>query len=132
MEESERERLEEEMIQDTEGWKRVRKGHRSDPVQIWIQMLSRRSQDRSRVVSKSSASQLKPSEATSTASVHNTSRETKSEMKISMASDVTHQPSTTSPSHQPAAVTTTTAEDLALDQFQQMGSMITRLLGNLN
>ena len=54
-------------------------------------------------------SQLRPSAAT--ASVPDTSRETESEMEISMASDVTHQPLTTSPSHQPAAVATTTAVD---------------------
>ena len=36
-----------------------------------------------------------------------------------MASDVTHQPSTTSPSYRPAAVVTTTAEDPGLNQFQQ-------------
>ena len=36
---------------------------------------------------------------TATTSVPDTSRETESEMEISMASDVTHQPSTTSPSH---------------------------------
>ena len=62
-------------------------------------------------MSKSSAfkSLLRTSGATVTASVLDTSRETESEMEISMASDVTHQPSITSPSHQPAAVATTTA-----------------------
>ena len=45
-----------------------------------------------------------------------------------MASDVTHQPSTTSPSHQPVAVTTTTTEDPVLDQFQQMRLMISSFL----
>ena len=71
-------------------------------------------------VSKSSMFKppLRPSAAT--ASVPDTSRKTESEMEISMASDVTHQPSTTSPSRQPAAVTTPTAEDPVLDQFQQM------------
>ena len=49
-------------------------------------------------VSKSSAfkSPLQPSAAT--ALVLDTSRETESEMEISMASDLTHQRSTTSPS----------------------------------
>ena len=51
-----------------------------------------------------------------------------SKMEISIASDVTHQPSTTSPSHRPAAVATTTAEDPVLDQFQQMRSMISSFL----
>ena len=79
-------------------------------------------------VSKSSAfkSPLRPSGAT--VSFPNTSRETKSEMEISMASDVTHQLSTTSPSHRPAAVATTTAEDPVSDQFQQMRSMISSSL----
>ena len=67
--------------------------------------------------------------ATATASVPDTSRETESQMEISMASDLTHDPSTTSPSHQPAAVTITTAEDPVLDQFQQMRSMISSFLG---
>ena len=59
-------------------------------------------------MSKSSTfkSPLRPSAAT--ASVPDTSRETVSEMEISMASDVTHQQLTTSPSHQPAAFATTT------------------------
>ena len=66
-------------------------------------------------VSKSSTfkSPLRPSAAT--ASVPDTSRETESEMEISMTSDVIHQPLTTSPSRPPAAVTTTTAEDPVLD-----------------
>ena len=46
-----------------------------------------------------------------------------------MTSDVTHQLSTTSPSHRPAAVATTTAEDPVLDQFQQMRLIISSLLG---
>ena len=46
-----------------------------------------------------------------------------------MASDVTHQPLISSPSLQPAAVATTTAEDPVLDQFQQMRSIISRFLG---
>ena len=75
-------------------------------------------------MSKSSKfkSPLGPSAAT--ASVPNTSQETESEMEISIASDVTHQPSTTSLLHRPGAVTTTTAEDSVLDQFQQIRLMI--------
>ena len=75
---------------------------------------------------KSPLRQLGP---TATASVPDTSRETESEMKISMASDVTHQPSTTSPARRPAAVATITPEDPVLDQFQQMRSMISSFLG---
>ena len=82
-------------------------------------------------MSKSSMfkSPLRPSGATATASVLDTSQETESEMGISMASDVTHRPLTTIPSHRPAAVTTTTAEDPVLDQFQQMKSLISSSLG---
>ena len=68
-------------------------------------------------------SQLRPSAAAS-ASVPDTSRETESEMEISVTSDVAHQPLTTSPSRRPAAVTTTASEDPVSDQFQQMRSMI--------
>ena len=50
-------------------------------------------------VSKSSAfkSPQRPSAAAASASVPETSRDTESDMKISIASDVTHQPSSTSP-----------------------------------
>ena len=50
-------------------------------------------------VSKSSMlkSPLRPSASAATASVLDTSRETESEIEISMISDVTHQPSSTSP-----------------------------------
>ena len=56
---------------------------------------------RSKGVSKSSVfkSPLRPTASAATASVLDTSQETKSEMGISMTSDVTHQPLTTSPSH---------------------------------
>ena len=66
-------------------------------------------------MSKSSAfkSPLRPSAAT--ASVPDISQETESGIEISMASDVTYQPSTTSLSQQPAPVTTTTAEVPVLD-----------------
>ena len=64
----------------------------------------------------------------STASVSDTSQEIESEMEISMASNVTRQLTTTSPSHRSAAVTTTTAEDPVLDQFQQIRLMISNYL----
>ena len=83
-------------------------------------------------VSKYSAfkSPQRPSAATASASVPHTSRDTESEMKISIASDVSHQPSSTSPKRrQPPVATTTTAADAVLDQFQQMRSMISTFLG---
>ena len=83
-------------------------------------------------VSKSSAfkSRQRPSAAAASASVPDTSRDTESEMEISIASDVTHQPSSTSPKRrQPPVATTTTSADPVLDQFQQMRSMISTFLG---
>ena len=74
-------------------------------------------------------SPLRPLGATATASVPDTSRETESEMEISMASDVTYQLSTTGPSHRPAPVTTNTAEDPILDEFKEMRLMISSFLG---
>ena len=51
-------------------------------------------------------------------------------MEISIASDVTHQPSSTSlKRRQPPVATTTTSADPVLDQFQQMRSMISTFLG---
>ena len=51
-------------------------------------------------------------------------------MEISIASDVTRQPSSTSAKQcQPTVATTTTAADPVLDQFQQMKSMISTFLG---
>ena len=50
-------------------------------------------------------------------------------MEISIASVVTHQPSSTSPKQQKPAVATATSADPALDQFQQMRSMISTFLG---
>ena len=51
-------------------------------------------------------------------------------MEISIASDVTHQPSSTSPKQrQPPVVTATTSADPDLNQFQQMKSMICTFLG---
>ena len=83
-------------------------------------------------VSKSSAfkSPQRPSAAAASASVPDTSRDTESEMEISIASDVTHQPSSTSPKRrQPPVASTTTSADPVLDQFQQMRSMISTFLG---
>ena len=79
-------------------------------------------------VSKSSA--FKSPQRPSAASVPDTSRDTESEMEISIPSDVTHQPSSTSPKRrQPPVATTTTSADPVLDQFQQMRSMISTFLG---
>ena len=51
-------------------------------------------------------------------------------MEISIASDVTHQPSSTSAKRQqPPVMTTTMSADPVLDQFQQMRSMISTFLG---
>ena len=51
-------------------------------------------------------------------------------MEISIASDVAHQPSSTSPKRrQPPVATTTTSADPVFDQFQQMRSMISTFLG---
>ena len=51
-------------------------------------------------------------------------------MEINIASDVTHQPSSTSPKQQqPPVTTTTTSADPVLNQFQQMRSMISTYLG---
>ena len=83
-------------------------------------------------LSKSSAfkSPQRSSADAASASVPYTSRDTESEMEISIASDVTHQPSSISPKRQqPPVATTTTAADPVLDQFQQMRSMISTFLG---
>ena len=70
------------------------------------------------------------SAAAASASVSDTSKDTESEMEISIASDVTHQPSSTSPKRrQPPVATTTTSADPVLDQFQQMRSMLSTFLG---
>ena len=82
-------------------------------------------------VSKSSAfkSPQRPSAAAASASVPDTSRDTESEMEMSIASNVTHQPSSTSPKRrQPPVATTITSADLVLDQFQQMRLMISTFL----
>ena len=71
----------------------------------------------------------RPSAAAASASVPDTLRDTESEMEISIASDVTHQPSSTSPKRrQPTVATTITAADPDLDQFQQMRLMISTFL----
>ena len=87
---------------------------------------------RSQGVSKSSAfkSPQRPSAGAASASVPDTSKDTDSKMEISIASDVTHQPSSTSPKRrQPPVATTTTSADAVLDQLQQMSSMISTFLG---
>ena len=91
-----------------------------------------RGHTRRKGISKSFAfkSPQRPSAAAASASVPDTSRDTESEMKISIASDVTHQPSSTSPKRRQLAVATaTTSADPILDQFQQMRSMISTFLG---
>ena len=72
---------------------------------------------------------LRPLGTTATASVPETLQEIESEIEIGMASDVTHQPFTTSPSHRLPPVVNTTAEDPFLDQFLQIRSMISSFLG---
>ena len=69
------------------------------------------------------------SAAAASASVPDTSRDTESEMEISIASDVTHQPLSTSPKRrQPPVATTTSSAHPVLDQFQQMRLMISTFL----
>ena len=80
-------------------------------------------------VSKSSAFKSPQRPSAAVASVPDTSPDTESKMEISMASDVTHQPSSTSPKRRQPTVATTTAPDPVLDQFQQMRSMISTFLG---
>ena len=83
-------------------------------------------------VSKSSAfkSPQRPSAATASASVPDTSRDTESEMEISIASDVTDQLFGTSRKRrQPPFATATTSVDPVLDQFQQIRAMISTFLG---
>ena len=80
-------------------------------------------------VSKSSAFKSPQRPSAAAASVPDTSRDTESEMEISIASDVTHQPSSTSPKRrQPPVATATTSADPVLDQFQQMRSTISTFL----
>ena len=67
-------------------------------------------------VSKSSAFKSPQRPSAASASVPDTSRDTESEMEINVASDVTHQPSSTSPKRrQPPVATTTTSADPVLD-----------------
>ena len=83
-------------------------------------------------VSKSSAfkSPQRPSAALASSIVQDTSRDTESEMEISIAPDATHHPSSTSPKRrQPPVTTTTSSADPVLDQFQQMRSLISTFLG---
>ena len=107
---------------------------KSTERQIWLKdsFSVLRGHIRRKGVSKSSAFKLRqrPSAAAASASVPDTSRDTESEMEISIASDVTHQPSSTSSKRrQPPVRTTTTSADPALDQFQHMRSMISTFLG---
>ena len=81
-------------------------------------------------VSKSSTFKSPQRPSAAAASIPDTSKDTESEMEISIASDVTHQPSSTSPKRrQPPVTTTTKSADPVLDQFQQMRSMISTFLG---
>ena len=50
-------------------------------------------------------------------------------MEVSIASDVTHQPSTASPMHQPAMVVMSTPQDSVRDLFPLMRLMISSFLG---
>ena len=76
-------------------------GERREESQERGEKRTRTDTDRSyqKGVSKSSAfkSPQRPSAAAASASIPDTSRDTESEMEISIASDVTHQPSSTSP-----------------------------------
>ena len=81
-------------------------------------------------VSKSSAFKSPQRPSAASASVQDISRDTESEMEISIASDVTHHPSSTSPKQrQPPVATTTSSADPVLDQFQQMRLRISTFLG---
>ena len=81
-------------------------------------------------VSKSSAFKSPQRLSAAPASGPDTSRDTESEMEISIASDVTHQPLSTSPKRrQPPVTTTTTSADPVLDQFQQLRLLISTFLG---
>ena len=80
-------------------------------------------------VSKSSVFKSPQRPSAAAATVPDTSRDTESKMEISMASDVTHQSSSTSPKTRQPTVATTTAADPVLDQFQQMRSLISTFLG---
>ena len=72
---------------------------KSTEQQTWLKDSFLRRHIRRKGVSKSSAfkSPQRPSAAAASASVPETSRDTESDMKISLASDVTHQPLSTSP-----------------------------------
>ena len=92
--------------------------------------FSTRGHIRRKGVSKSSAFKSPQRHSAASASVPDTSRDTESEMEISILSDVTHQRSSTSPKRrQPPVMTTTTSADPVLDQFQQMRLMISTFLG---
>ena len=97
---------------------------RSTGCQIWLKdsFSFLRGHIRRKQISKPSAFKppQRPSAAAASTSVPDTSRDTESEIEISIASDVTHQPSSTSPKRQqPPVVTTITSADPVLNQFQQ-------------
>ena len=105
---------------------------KSTEHQTWLKdsFSFQRGHIRRKGVSKSSAFKSPQRPSAAAASVPDTSRYTESEMEISIASDVTHQPSSTSPKQrQPPVMTTTTSADPVLDQFQQMRSTISTFLG---
>ena len=84
-------------------------------------------------VSKSSAfkSPQRPSASAASDSVQDTPRDTESEMEISIASDVTHQPLSTSPKREqpPVVSATKSSADPVLDQLQQLRWMNSTFLG---
>ena len=107
---------------------------KSRELQTWLKdsFSFLRGHIRRKGASKSSAfkSPKRPSVAAASASVSDTSRDTESEMEISIASEGTRQTSSTSPKQrQPPVITATTSADPVLDQFQQMRSMISTFLG---
>ena len=111
-------------------------GEKSTERQTWLKdsFSFLRGHIRRKGVSKSSAfkSPQRPSAAPASASVPDTSKDTESEMEISIASDVTHQPSSTSRKRQPPVATTITSADPVLDQFQQMRSSISGCTSGLH
>ena len=105
---------------------------KSTEQQNWLKdsFSFRRGHIRRKGVSKSSAFKSPQRPSAASASAPDTSKDTESEMEISIASDVTHQPSSTSPKQRhPPAATATMSADPVLDQFQQMRSMISTFLG---
>ena len=105
---------------------------KSTERQTWLKdsLSFLRGHIRKKGVSKSSAFKSPQRPSAAAASVPDTSRDTESDMEISIASDVPHQPSSTSPKRrQPPVATVTMSADPVLNQFQQMMSMISTFLG---